>query len=332
MTWEPLEGVSIHAPAATFEITGTAELDEVPASLAYDGAADEDAAVSSSPFYVPAEGQRVTAWQLEISPSVVPGFEPVGWGGPETRDATARLSVSSGAQRLPIEPHEDTQDPLGASCTAGLPCSHITPGRYVMVTSVAKEGPQELIVSTDGEDQVLDLQSGEVTSSASLLAEQRSDLELQTSTTWPREVYTILTEAEADEQGYRWTYSDVELTYAGSVNSVLLVPYDEHLGWAQEGRAWLSVQITDDPRRLQQGSELQYDRGRTFQLMVGDESLTPVGDEAMTDYLVFDVPSDFTAGEFRYRPTGSFVLDDSPLEFQAENSFTLEILFEGERR
>lgn len=323
--WEVLEEPAVlHAPAATLRVTAAAQLETLPATLT----TSEEAA----PFYRPADGQTVSAWKLEVLQPIVPGPPKSGWSPRQgARDASARLSVPSGAQRLPVE--ESTSDSYGSipgetssgtftvECTDGVPCA-TQGGRYVLLVSTGEEDGR-LVVSTDGEDQTLSLSDGTIESSVSAVADERSQLETRLSTTWPRQVLTILTQDEADEAGYRYLFSDVTLTYAGQLDSAYLSPFHWEGGWAEPGRAWLSVPVDSDPQQLRQASELSYDPGATYTLVIGDEVLGP----AHMGTPVFDVPADFTSGEFRYRPTGSVQVDGSPVAFQAEEPLSVEIEF-----
>lgn len=320
-SWETLEAPAVlNAPAATFRVTATAILDTVPSSLA-----DSEDPV---PYYRPADGQRITAWRLEVLDSVVPGPERNTWFGADgARDASARLSIPSGSQRLPVEDQSlatfgSESDTFTIDCTNGVPCDTRT-GRYVLFVSTSDE-QDYLTVSTDGQDQTLNLGDGAIESSVSTVADERPQLETRLSTTWPREVLTILTQDEADELGYDYVYSDVTLTYAGQLNSAYLSPFHWEGGWAEPGRAWLSIPIDSDPQQVSQARNLVYDRGATYTLSVGGETLQPAGVGTQT----FDVPDDFTTGTFRYRPTGSVEASESPVAFEAEEGLTVEIAFE----
>lgn len=319
--WEALEApVVLNAPAATFRITATASLDTLPATLV-----DSEEPV---PYYRPADGQRVTAWKLEVLDSIVPGPERRNlFVSGDARDASARLSVPSGSQRLPVENQSSAMLGSGSGsftvdCTGGVPCDTRT-GRYVLFISTADE-QDRLTVSTDGQDQTLNLRDGVIESSVSTVADERSQLEVQLSTTWPREVLTIMSQDEAEELGYDYVYSDVTLTYAGQLRSAYLSPFHWEGGWAEPGRAWLSVPIDSDPQQVNRASDLTYDRGATYTLVVDGETLQPAEVGTQT----FRVTDDFTAGTFIYRPTGSVEISGSPVAFEAEESLTVEIAFE----
>lgn len=336
VAWDELaEPATVHAPSATITATASARLEQIPAALA--GGPEEETAEGSSPapFYAPADGQSVSVWKVELSASTISGPGAEGWSDSEGRDASARLAVTSGEQRLPVE--GSAQSGLGdgssegeafrVACDDGLPCPENS-GRYVLLISASADSDPELIVSTDGADQVLNLASGEIASSVSALAEQRGELTMRASTTWPKETYTILTEDEGEEQDLD-IYDDVTLAYAGQVTTVYLSPFERNAGWAEADRAWLIVPIEDDPQDLEwSADDLSYDRAKTYTLEVGKETLTPAEGVGSEDTIVFDVPADFTQGTFNYLPTGTVVVDDSPVSFTADETFTLDIAFE----
>lgn len=170
----------------------------------------------------------------------------------------------------------------------------------------------------------MNLQDGAVESSVSTVADERSQLEVQLSTTWPREVLTILSQDEAEELGFDYVYSDVTLTYSGQVRAAYLSPFHWEGGWAEPGRAWLTVPIDSDPQQVNRASSLTYDRRATYRLTIDGETLQPAAVGTQT----FDVAEDFTTGTFHYRPTGSVEIEGSPVAFEAEESLTVDITFE----
>lgn len=319
-SWESLdEPPVVNAPAATFRVTARAQLETLPAHLA-----EAEEQVS---HYAPAEGQTVTAWKLEVLDSVVPGPPGSGWGGRDgARDASARLSVPSGSQRIPVEGADSSlwgsSDVFTVECENSVPCDTTT-GRYVLLTSTP-EGGSRLIVSTDGQDQILNLDDGSIETSVSSVADERSQLVSQLSTTWPRNDVTILTEEAAEEDGLGSLGSDITLTYAGQLDAAFLSPFHWEGGWAEPGRAWLTVPIENDPQSVTGYLDMEYDRQATYTLTTG-EDVTEVADVGT---FTFDVPADFTQGEFRYRPTGHAVYMDSPFAFEADEGLSIEIAFE----
>lgn len=337
--WEEMEELTVRAPATDLSVTGGAELDQIPGELvaSLERSPEEEAAVMGElpNHYRPADGQRVTAWKVSLNEPTISGPMTSGYRVAEPLDASARLSVTSGTQKLPVEDVGDQQG-WGASqeegaftinCSDGVPCSGASE-RYVLLISAAADNPAELIVSTGGEDQKINLDAGKLSSAVSTVADSRSTLTLNTSEVWPAQTHTITSEEELNEMEGMYANDDLTLTYAGSIPAVYLVPFERTEGWAQEGRAWLVIRIEDDPQDVTEGQDLEYDRAKTYTLVTGDETLTPAA--GADSRIIFDVPDDFSAGTFTYRPTGKVNLNllDSPVPFAVESGNELEIEFE----
>lgn len=341
--WEEIEEVTLRAPATDLSVTATAELNQIPSELITPSSGDDGdpeegtgEAWGSPSYYRPADGQRVTAWKVSLSEPTISGPATTGWRVAEAMDASARLSVTSGTQKLPVEAVVDQQgwgtaaqeeDAFTVSCPDGVPCLG-TSERYVLLINADADTPAELIVSTGGEDQKVNLDEGTVSSSVSSVANSRSTLSLSTSEVWPAQTHTIMSEEELDEMEGMYANEDLALTYAGSIPAVYLMPFERTEGWAPEGRAWLIIRIEDDPQNVSSGQDLEYDWASTYTLTVGDDTLTPAA--GAESRIIFDVPEDFSAGTFTYRPTGKVTLNylESPVSFAVESGNELKIEFE----
>lgn len=338
ISWEELpEPLVINTPAATFVINGSAALEQIPATLVGQEAGDRQpgATTSAPPIFVPAEGQTMTVWRVAIEEPVVSGPQDEGWSPPEgTRDASTRLTFPLDGQRIPvISPVEATPfnegepgEPFTVSCLDGIPCEP-EPARYVLLTSLPDAGTPSLTFSTDGQDQTLDLSTGEVSSEVSSVADDRTGLVSRVSTTWPRREMTILTEEEAQEIDEYFS-GEVTYAYAGRVENAYLSPFHKTLGWADAGRAWLVVPVRSNPNEVDgaYGNDRRSDIAQTYTFAVGDDELEAV--DATEDNITFDVPVDLSTGEFRYQPTGTLEVRGSPVDYRADEPLTVTITFE----
>lgn len=338
VTWEELaEPVTINTPAATFVIEASATLEQIPTSLASsspgEGAAtDATPSEQAPPFYSVAEGQAVTAWQVAVQEPVITGPPDDSWSPPEgTRDASTRLTVPVGGQRIPVEGEQDPYTTGAASafavaCTDGVPCTPET-SRHVLFMSIDESETPALTFSTDGADQSVDLRDGQLTSTMSAVADARTSLVSRVSTTWPRQEMTVLTEDEAKEIA-EYFYGDLTYAFAGQIDSVYLTPFHKTLGWAGEGRAWLVVPVSSDPMEVEgvPDGARSYDMTETYSLVADGETYTIT--DASESTFTSDVPDTIVSAEFLYRPTGTIEVDGSPVSFQADEALTATITFE----
>ncbi|PSL01608.1 hypothetical protein CLV30_11396 [Haloactinopolyspora alba] len=340
-------------PSVTVTVQAAATLDAVPADVVDQvsesgessstvggtGAAEEsdDTATGepSVPFYRPAEGQQVQAWQVtfgpppEIAPAEDDQYFGFGGGSAEPRDASTSFALAAGNQRLTVRGNLDMGtgmevDTLGVGCDE-VPCQTNEQQQYLLLASMAEDASPSLVATVDGADQSLSLDDGTLTSDVSQVAYDRERLSQQVSTTWPNKTIVVRTEEQLDKEVEDAVFfDDITYNYGGAVQQVFLSPFDYAKGWAPSGKAWLTVPIINRPDDLSSG-ELSLDEAATMTLKVGDQRIAAQSGAGRDSWAVFQVNDTFTKGTVVYRPTGSVSVYDQNYPLKTDEPLTLDV-------
>ena len=348
---------NLRTPAADFTVEAQASLETVPEgviSLAAGNSEDDEQQQDAPegagvPYFRPADGQQVRAWQVTVAspPPMAPDPEretdPFSDEEQQPRDASTTLVVEHGSQRLTVqgsitnETESDTSlgfgNDDGDNASATVPCEavqcpEINNTQYILIMSAAEGEDPSLIATVDGADQMLSLADGELTSELSQVAYSRDELSQQVSTTWGSTSVRVANEQQLDDL-VGVAADEVTYTFGGQVQRAFLSPFDYTQGWAPQGKAWLTIPIANDPRELSQSEEVNIDWAQTWRLTTGDESL-PSDPEATTENAaVFLVNDDFKEGTFVYSPTGSTELGypGETFTIETDQQLTLDISF-----
>ncbi|WP_129662585.1 hypothetical protein [Phytoactinopolyspora endophytica] len=329
-------------PSATLTVEAVAELDVIPTRVVGlargstdvpddDGEDSEDGGSVSAPFYRPVDGQQVQAWRVTIGSPPEIGPEVDRWSDDDGRDASTAYALGAGSQRLSIT-GALTEDGGSAEIACELvPCEERNQTQYTLVASGTADAPMTLVATVDGTDQVLDLDTGELTGDVSQVAHSRTDTFQQVSTTWGTETIHL-----ADEEEICGYCDALDYNFGGEVQRVYLSPFAAKKGWAPAGQAWLIIPIANDPASLTGDylggdtfAEASIDLTTSWTLEVDGENLSHDPDAALGYTAAFLVEDTFTEGTFRYGPAGSVSYTDpdrtEPLE--TEEPLTLDISF-----
>ncbi len=336
-------------PSLTMTVEASADLDVIPDGVILsDSSADEaddmtgrDESAESedsgddAPFYSPADGQQVRAWEVTLGPSpeMAPDldeYDSLGFGGDSGRDASTALAVKAGNQRLvmhgSLSDDSDESDTLTVACP-DVPCMDIDQQRAILFTSAAEDTDLSLVTTVDGQDQAVSLDDGTLTSEVSKVAYDREQLTQQVSTAWPST--TFLISAEDDVKSDVYCCDDITYTFGGEVQKVFLTPFDLAQGWAPDGKAWLVVPIANRPDELVDGNaDISIDEAKSITLSTGGETLPSMPEAGDSDVTVFQVDSTFTEGTITYSPVGSAkVSGGETFPIKTDEPLTLDVAF-----
>ena len=268
----PVKPVTLITPAAKVAVTGVAEPENVPGALV----AGQDDPAGQVAYYLPAPGQKLYAYQLDISaPPAVAASTSVG-GAPDDHDPSTVLKLRAGSSKLAIVDQTGATDaastltvPCAADGSTSYPCTPRSTTITVLATVPANE-PVSLAATSDGAEQSVDLGSGELTSTVSTVEYRGSKLTGKVGKRLKTDPYRVHLQVPVDESSGKTDgktpdksagtptsdatpgdeqHTDqpttkkitAEARWSMKIDSVGLTAFDPALGWAPEGQAWLIV-------------------------------------------------------------------------------------------
>lgn len=204
---QPGEAGTVITPAGVLQIDSIATAETLRADVVPD-MANTDAAARA---YRAADGEKFRVVEFSFDPSEA--------------EVAAALSLTYDGQQKQIAQLAEGSRGWGGSGAAS----------YRILVSVPADGGAQLVVSSDGHDQVVDLASGDRADDP-IAATYYRDVTQQ-------DINAALTlgEKQIDVEN-----SDDPLEVSGqlAIGSVSLTPYSPSEGWADEGKAWLIVNYT----------------------------------------------------------------------------------------
>jgi len=357
----PSKPIALITPAAKITITGIAEPKQVPDALV---AGQKDPA-GQAPYYLPALGQKLYAYQVQIS-AAASAAVPVSSGSsaPGT-DLTTALKLRAGTTDVPIG---DQTGSSGASSTLSIPCATTGSANYpcqprttkiTILATVPSNGSVTLAAVAAGGKQSVDLGTAAVTGNVSTVEYGRSTLTSKVNKTIRTNLYQTqvqlptpppdqsTTDPKNDPKSSAKpsapTSSDPKAPpakpqgvaaaagWSMKINSIGLTGYDPYLGWAPSGQAWLIVS-TSDFQQSEQGATFSTDRAASLSLTAGSTTNPVKGPtdaeltgDPNTVHWGFAVPADATTSTLTLKPTGTVSADGVTADFTSDQTATLQL-------
>ncbi|GGL77284.1 hypothetical protein GCM10011575_39480 [Microlunatus endophyticus] len=175
---KPDKPVTVITPSAKVSVIGVAQPKDVPDALV---AGQHDPAGQAA-YYLPATGQKLYAYQLQISAPPSSSVPAATSGSTTTPDLSTGLALRSGSTDIAIS---DQTGASGASSTLAVPCAASGSAAYpceprttriTVLATVPASGTVSLVSKSAGASQAVDLASGAVTGSVSSVEYQRTKL------------------------------------------------------------------------------------------------------------------------------------------------------------
>ncbi|MEI3843137.1 MULTISPECIES: hypothetical protein [unclassified Microbacterium] len=320
------------APAATVTIDAEATLPLIPDAALSVLRGDEASRENESSFWRPAEGQTFTAWRVRVGDPVEmgPGHRGLFGTSREDRDPSLSLAVDAEGTRLVVASRGgglSAKDGVARVECGSLPCNRPAGGDYLLVVSAPSDGTPRLIASTDGQEESVSLDGGEVKSEHSTAAYDGRTARMQTSAVWASKAFEVVSREEAGTYG-----SPQSITYGGDVPAVFRTPFEARRGWAPAGKVWLVVpteNITVSSSGW--GMEVRRDRVASWTAQFGEEAINAEPEIGASDNTVFAVGQDVTDITITFQPRGSIeysrIGSNLVKEFVAPEPFTVEVSF-----
>ena len=227
---------NIVVPSGELKVSGISSVEQVPQTVIDSSVAPEDAEVSD-------EEEVPSGTDASASPAETEDGEAL---GPAEGKKLSLVTVDYTANEE--EPgHSSDDDPLDtselASPTLGLDLDGQTrelpkldeDGHRTYLMSLPAEGTAELVVTQDGHEQRLDLNTGKRTAddvAAAYYREKTDPVEINEPLAFPDSTVTV--EGSISEDDYT-----VKLTT--ELAEAQLTPWTEEKGWADNGTAWLLI-------------------------------------------------------------------------------------------
>jgi len=208
----PTKPVELITPAATISVTGVAQPKQVPGPLV----TGQNDPAGQAAYYLPALGQKLYAYQVQISQSPN-GSLPVSTAAATPgADLTTALKLQAGGKNVPIT---DQTGASGASPTLGVPCAASGSAAYpckprttkiTILATVPSNGAVSLASAAAGGKQSVDLGTAAVTSNVSTVEYGRSSLTSKINKKLRTEPYQTQVQLPAEPAGQ--TTTDPEST------------------------------------------------------------------------------------------------------------------------
>lgn len=174
----PSKPIKLITPAATISVTGIAQPAHVPEALVL---GQKDPAGQAA-YYLPALGQKLYAYQVQISRSPNASLPVSTSGSTSGTDLTTALKLKAGGKDVPIS---DQTGSSGASATLSVPCAATGAVAYpckprttkiTILATVPSNGSVALAATAAGGNQSVDLGTAAVTSDVSTVEYGRPSL------------------------------------------------------------------------------------------------------------------------------------------------------------
>ncbi len=178
-------------------------------------------------------------------------------------------------------------------------------GDHVLVVSVPVGDDAALVLTEEGREQTLDLRTGRRGEEVSLLYQRPTVTVSGEFDSWVRSQGVTLYNP----------LSPGEVPLRGEVDDAALLAYHPQTGWAEVGRAWLTLwldldELLDPLAKItlaaQESFTLTDAAGRTTAAQPGEVTVRPLlSSNPSSGVLLFEVPEEFRSGTVRFTPTGT---------------------------
>lgn len=174
----PSKPIELITPAATISVTGIAQPKQVPDPLV----AGQDDPAGQAAYYLPALGQKLYAYQVQISRSPNASLPVSTSGATPSTDLTTALKLRAGGKDVPIADQTGASGatptlsiPCAASGSAAYPCTPRTT-KITILATVPSNGAVSLASTAAAGKQSVDLGTAAVTSNVSTIEYGRPSL------------------------------------------------------------------------------------------------------------------------------------------------------------
>lgn len=357
----PAKPVKLITPAATITVTGVAQPRNVPGALV----AGQNDPAGKAAYYRPASGQKLYAYQLQISRPPDAGLPATTAGSTQPKDPSTSVELRAGGKAVPIS---DQTGASNASSTLEIPCANSGPAAYpckpkstriTVLATVPATGPVSLAADSAGGKQSVDLGTGAVTSNVSTIEYDRAHLKSKIGKRLKTNPYLVKLQIPTAQnptaqnpagqtstgqtsngqtgqgqkgQSQKPKTITAEARWSMRVDSVSLAGYDPTLGWAPKGQAWMIVS-TSRYKHKEFGATFTDHRAESLTATV-DNAGQPVkapsdadlGQHPAADVnWAFAVPDDAASATITFRPTGTVSADGVSAAFTSDQTDTLQV-------